>query len=158
MGESRARPWRRVETRTHLFWVPRRELAELRRGTRTEVRVRDKRRRPTNALVVPCPIVLYSWSEIRTEPDRALLVLERAWEEPMGAISPESVRAEGFETLKEYRRYWIEERGQFWRPLDVVRCYRFRIPESLDELADMLLEQLYGEHLEAIPTLAAASR
>lgn len=140
------------KTRSYYVWVPSEDLALLARGRKTEVRVQPRRGRPAALPPAPSPCCMWSTSRIGREDRFVLMLLERAWLEPLGSIGAESLRREGFNTLKEFRRYWIEQRGRKWRPLDYVRCFRVRVPEDAEELGLVLLDRLYREHVDAIPT------
>jgi hypothetical protein len=43
---------------------------------------------------------------VRGGHDAALMVLERCWREPVGAISDESLLREGYATFADFRRYY----------------------------------------------------
>lgn len=77
------------------------------------------------------------------------MVLERAWREPVGAISETSLLAEGFATFADFRRYYKLRTHRPFRPLQEVWCFRLRpwTPSDTGEQAQKLLERLYGEFL-----------
>jgi hypothetical protein len=79
------------------------------------------------------------------------MVLEAVWREPLGAISPESLAAEGFESFAHFRRAWCIREKRLFRPLHMTTAFRVRPWESDDDraMADALLKRLYGEFLAA---------
>jgi hypothetical protein len=81
--------------------------------------------------------------------DAKLMVLEDKWLEPLGAITAESLANEGFETVAEFRRYWMAREKRRFAPTRMVTVYRVRLwtPGDRAALGDMLMERLYGEHL-----------
>lgn len=91
---------------------------------------------------------MYHVPRIR-EPESKLMVLERTWREPLGAISSESLEREGFESIAHFRRYWMGRQKQRFRPLLEVQVYRVRPFTETDReaLGLALLDKLYGEHM-----------
>ena len=83
--------------------------------------------------------------------DSKIMVLEDLWREPLGAISAESLAAEGFETLDEFRRHWIGRERRLFPPLRITTVYRIRpwTPDDDQAMAECVLRHLYGEHLPA---------
>lgn len=79
------------------------------------------------------------------------MVLEEKWLEPLGAISPASLKAEGFESIGEFRRYWMNREKRRFMPTRMVTVYRVRPWQDgdHDRFAALLLDRLYGEHLAA---------
>lgn len=78
------------------------------------------------------------------------MVLTERFQEPLGAITEESLANEGFGSLAEFRRYWCDREKRRFTPTRMVVAYRVR-PwiDGVDErrFADQLLERLYGPHL-----------
>jgi catechol 2,3-dioxygenase-like lactoylglutathione lyase family enzyme len=76
---------------------------------------------------------------------------EGVWREPLGAVSPKSLEAEGFESFAHFRRAWCIREKRLFRPLHMTTVFRVRRWDSEDEraMADALLERLYGEFLAA---------
>lgn len=77
-------------------------------------------------------------------------------QEPLGAITPEDLKAEGFEFLPAFKFYWKRRYPKVgWRPWDFVSVLEVRPwnvgVEDLDDdtQARWLLKQLYGEWLDA---------
>jgi hypothetical protein len=81
--------------------------------------------------------------------DAELLVLVAVWREPLGAISAESLAAEGYGSFDEFRRAWVIRERRWFRPLDVITAYRVRpwAPEDGAEMGGALLRRLYGGFL-----------
>ena len=76
-----------------------------------------------------------------------LMVLESMWREPLGAISPESLAAEGYGSLAEYRRYWMARERRRFAPTRMITVYDvrpWRGDEDVERFARLLLERLYG--------------
>lgn len=98
----------------------------------------------------PRPIVLYSTHPDTGELSTALAVLEAAWQEPLGAITAESLEREGYPDLDSFRRYIKRRYPQTgFRPLTVVQVYRVRLWRDSDvaDQGEWALRQLYGELL-----------
>jgi hypothetical protein len=74
------------------------------------------------------------------------MVLEDIWIEPLGAITPESLEAEGFETFAEFRRYFCLREKTRFRPTRKITVYKVRPWVEGDEqnFAKRLFERLYG--------------
>lgn len=125
--------------------VPRVDWPDVLAGAKTEFRHYGRLRFIGET---PRPAIIYSIAPATGEVESRLAILEWAWEEPMGALSPESLANEGFDDLGEFRRY-IDQRypkGGF-RPLAFTRCYRIRIAtaEDRDEMAEWALRSLFGD-------------
>jgi hypothetical protein len=83
--------------------------------------------------------------------DARLMVLEAAWREELGAISDESLKAEGYDNFADFRRAWMrrQRNGQKFTPTMKVFVYRLRPwePEDGKWMGAALLKHLYGEWL-----------
>lgn len=140
--------------------VPRQDWPLVKQGRKTEFRTAGRYSTPTANLPTPCAVVLWCPVRYGPEPEQHLAVLEDAWEELLGAISPESLAREGFATIKEFKDYW-RHRGNggrqdpraAFKPMTQVRVYRVRPWKDSDfaELGEDLLRYLYA------PVLGEAS-
>lgn len=142
---------RRTET-TKLLRIPRADWALICTGAKTELRVSGRHAVMANTLKPPTPVVGYSILEYHEVPEAQLLVLQEAWSEPLGAISPESLLREGFASLGAFRRYWIDRHsGQPFKPLSITQVYRLRPWRAGDTetMGVRLVERLYGRWLES---------
>lgn len=134
--------------RNRRLMVPRVDWADVLAGVKTEFRHYGGHVTRNQGWELPEPVVLYCPDSIHDDVDTAVAVLEAAWVEPIGAISEESIRNEGFTHIDEFRRY-ITERypvGGF-RPMATTRCFRVH-PMSVDELAvfkDKLWDRMFGQ-------------
>jgi hypothetical protein len=153
-----SRPIRRHSERTAFLRLPRQDWAAITQGVKTEFRSPGGPGVPPLSLLKPpTPVVVYSPPSRfgGVELYRALMVLESCRKEPLGAISAESLEAEGFESLQEFRRYWKRRfdrtRRRPWdptRPISVF-CLRPWLPVTdADRFARQLLERLYLDPLE----------
>lgn len=146
------KPYKQVRASTAFLRVPVTDWPAVKRGIKTEFRAGSSPDKTLPwTLKLPTPVIAYSVgsgsSPIRH--DGALMVCERAWFEPLGAISQESLTREGFKSLAEFRRYWIQRERKRFSPLRKVVCYRVRPWRDGDDefFARLLLERLYGEFL-----------
>lgn len=130
--------------------VPRVDWAAICAGAKTEFRTSGRGSRAGVHIDLPRPVVAYSYAQYRQDPDTQLLVLEESWHEPLGAISAESLRREGFESMADFRRYWQGRHDhRLFKPLSRVQAYRVRpwTPDDREPMADKLLSDLYGAWL-----------
>lgn len=144
------KPYRQVSMSTIFLRVPTVEWPAIKRGIKREFRTGLGHNKTPKLWDVktPTPVVAYTVSQ-RGVYDQQLMVLEAAWQEPLGAISPESLAAEGFATLAEFRRHWMRrERKRFPATRQVFVC-RLRpwAPDDRQRLGPMLLDRLYGAFL-----------
>lgn len=137
----------RASTRTHFLRLPRRDWANITQGIKREFRGGGSLH--LEVLDPPTPVIAYSQpstfggSEFRHE----LIVCEAAWREPLGAISPESLEAEGFSSLAEFRQYWRDrhQQGRFdpLKPVIAFRVRPWRGDEDVALFGRLLIERLY---------------
>ena len=120
----------------------------VRGGAKREIRSRQSSVIALQAFSLPIPCV--AW---RLHPqygyDAELMVLEAVWREPLGAITEESIAAEGYASMAEFRRAWtIREKRRFplLAPVTVYRLRRWT-PEDAAAMGDALLRALYGDFL-----------
>lgn len=81
-----------------------------------------------------------------------LMVLEKTWREPLGAISPESLSREGFESIAHFRRYWIGRTKRRFKPMAEVQAFivrRFEPDTDPELLGRVLFRRLYGSFTDA---------
>lgn len=140
----------RRQTKTIQLKVPRVDWAAVIAGEKTQWR--DTAHGPQFDLTdLPRPVVLHSYQKFRRDAEARLAVLESAEREPLGAISPESLAAEGMASLSDFRKYWIErhKRVGYFMPLTTVMVYTVRPwqPDDREHFADKLLTYLYGPWL-----------
>lgn len=128
------------------YWlrVPASEWLEVKHGVKDEYR----NTRPSLSLSrvqKPTPVIAFTVSANNF--DSRLMVIEEAWKEPLGAISEESLRREGFETLREFKTHWTSRRRRRFNPLLPVYVYRVRHLEEGEERkwADRIFTKLYPE-------------
>lgn len=144
-------------TRTLFIRVPSDDWAAVSRGYKTEFRGEIGTQSTPFCAETPSPAVLYrirrrgkrAGVDLVNEYDRALMVLEAVWQEPLGAISPESLAREGFSSMADFRRYYVERTRRLFQPTRQVFVYRVR-PWEYDDRIEMgmhLLDRLYGEFL-----------
>ena len=101
----------------------------------------------------PSPVIGFTVRPRISAYENAMLVLEAYRHEPLGAISPADLEAEGFDSLTDFRRYWIARHptGRGFDPLMTVAVCQVRPwePDDAAAMGDVLLRHLYGEWLPA---------
>jgi hypothetical protein len=108
-GSHGPKPYQRRKTSTLFLRVPVAEWGAVKRGSKREFRSAPGAQVQWlgNAEVEPpMPVVAYSVDR-QGRHDARLMVLENMWREPLGAIRPESLAAEGCRDLAEFRRRWV---------------------------------------------------
>jgi hypothetical protein len=137
-------PFPAYGSRTRFLPVFEEDWLAVTRGSKTEYRL------PFFLTHLMCPSLAVAWRRRpQGDPDRALVVIEEAWREPVGAISPESLAREGFPALDHFRRYWMRRSGERFKPLSEVQVVRIR-PFEPDDAATtglQLVRNLYGPYL-----------
>ena len=148
-GSRGPRPFTQRRVSTVFLRVPTRDWPAVKRGYKTEFRAGSGKNAVPQlwGIQTPTPVVAYSIR--RGEHDAQLMVLEELWQEPLGAIGPESLQREGFGSLAEFRRYWMERERKRFTPTRHVFCYRVRPYDQLDgaEAAGRIFRHLYGDFL-----------
>jgi hypothetical protein len=148
------KPYAQHQASTIFVRVPSDDWHAVKGGYKREIRSRQSSLAALHDLSLPLPCVAY-----RLHPhygyDAVLMVLEAVWREPLGAISEESIAAEGYPTMAQFRRAWvIREKRRF--PLTApVTVHRVRLcePDDAAEMGAALLRQLYREFLpDGVPT------
>lgn len=134
--------------KTLMVRVPAGEWQDVKQGRKREFRTTQK---PFgNGLGWPQPVVGWRWTK-QYGVATTMLIVENTWVEPLGAISQESLRMEGCETLADYRRRWCIQNGRRFPPGKEMMVVRFRLLTDTErpDMANRLLEHLYGPWLEA---------
>lgn len=145
------REFLRRDLRNTRIFLPRVDFNDIRVGAKTEFR--NYGHRIFNGLEHPTPAIGYHakpwWTPTHGLEgiDTVALTLEDSWVEPLGAIGPESLEREGFDSIEAFRRYFAERypNGGF-RALANVVVYRVH-PMTLEETAAFAAEmwaRLYG--------------
>lgn len=151
-SKARTRPIPRAFARTAFLRIPRGDWAVITVGEKTEFRSPGGPGvPPLGMLKPPSPVVVYSPASGfgGTELLFALMVLVECWKEPLGALSPESLANEGFESVDTFRRYWkdrFNRRRRAWDPTRPVSVFRLRPWSGKDDeefFGQLLLERLY---------------
>jgi hypothetical protein len=145
------KPWAQHRLRTIFLRVPLADWPAVKRGVKREFRAGTGPNDKSQLWQVktPTPVVAYSLNK-RGDHDAQLMVLEATWMEPLGAITPESLAAEGFKSLAEFRRYWMARERKRFQPtrrtfVYRVRPWRGRFDE--ERFAALLLGRLYGDFI-----------
>ncbi len=141
-------PQRTAQTLTTRFLrVPSVDWADIVVGRKTEVRTIG-RYALCHWRVKPPELVVGYLVRRHEERRERLLIVEDAWSEPLGAISPESIANEGFESLDEFRSYWLTRHK--WQPLATVQVAKLRpYVEGADRrvMEERVLQRVYGRWL-----------
>lgn len=147
-GSNAPQPWVQRQARTLFLRVPNSEWISVSRGSKREFRASQRAVSALWNVEPPTPVVAYRQHKVYGY-DSKLMVLEEKWQEPLGAISAESLRREGFETLTEFRKHWMRRERRRFAPTRLVTCYRVRPWLEVDKeiMGRSLLETLYGEFL-----------
>jgi hypothetical protein len=151
MASTRTRgPKPRTQHRASTIFlrVPSADWIAVRHGIKREFRAESGKVSQLWNVECPVPVVTYRLDS-HGRYDSALMVLEAVWREPLGAISPESLEAEGFESFAHFRRAWCIREKRRFRPLHMTTVFRVRPWDSDDDraMADVLLARLYGQFL-----------
>jgi hypothetical protein len=151
VGTSRTRgpkPFTQHQISTVFLRVPRGDWIAVKRGLKREFRAGSGAHSRLWNVATPTPAVAYTIDGMG-EYRHALLVLEKVWREPLGAISPESLAAEGFESFAAVRRHWVLREKRYFPPLRMTTAYQVRpwADADADLMGEQLLKQLYGDFL-----------
>jgi hypothetical protein len=155
-GSRGPRPFTQHRISTTFLRVPVRDWPAVKRGIKTEFRAGSGKNAVPQLWGAPTPIPVVAYAIRNGRHDCALMVLEALWQEPLGAISPESLVREGFETLSEFRQYWMEREHKRFTPTRHIFAYRVRPWTTSDEewAAHKLLQHLYADFLDLDPVPA----
>lgn len=148
-GSRGPRPFRQRQARTIFLRVPADDWIAVKRGVKSEFRGSQGASSAFFNTEPPTPVVTYRVR--RGEYESLLMVLEAFWQEPLGAISEESLAREGFASFAEFRRYWIGRERKRFVPTRNVWVYRVRpwTDADFEPLAARLMGRLYGDFLGA---------
>jgi hypothetical protein len=149
------KPYTAHQARTLFVRVPPSEWPMVKRGRKREFRGMPGNQSALWMVEPPLPVVAYnvtpSYDGTETTYDARLMLLEKWWQEELGAISDESLRAEGYDNFAEFRRAWVrrQRNGKKFKPTTKVFAYRLRPwePEDAEAAGAALLKRLYGEWL-----------
>lgn len=147
MSSSRGpRPYRHRIASTLFLRVPHTEWRSVTSGRKTEFRASPGKASQLDRAETPTPVVAYK-SHPRRGHEASLMVLEETWQEPLGAIQPESLEREGQPDLAHFRRYWMNRTRRAFTPTRMVIVYRVRPwggPEDQYKFAMTIFGRLYG--------------
>lgn len=145
-GTHGPKPWKKLRASTTFVRVPHSEWNAVKLGYKTEFRTNTA----TSLFNVrpPTLVVAYAIDAIGRY-EAKLMVLEDLWQEPLGAITEESLANEGFATMAEFRKHWMAREHRRFRPTRTIFAYRVRLAdgEDLIQQGERLVELLYGEFL-----------
>jgi hypothetical protein len=133
-----------VHEQTHLLRIPLTDWAAVTQGRKTEIRFGRPMLHPPHT---PSAAIGYAWSRFRAENFTAMLVIEDAWSEVLGSISPESLEREGFDSFVAFRTYWRERvHGHTFLRDQVVTVLRLRPWRDGDRelVATAMFDRMYG--------------
>lgn len=149
-GSRGPRPFTQRRVSTTFLRVPTRDWAAVKRGYKTEFRAGVGKNAVPQLFGVQTPIPVLAYSIRNGRHDAQMMVLEALWQEPLGAISPESLAREGFASLADFRAYWVAREHKRFTPTRQVFAYRVRqwAPGDADALAQRIFEHLYGEFFD----------
>ncbi len=148
-GGSSPQPWAQYKVSTTFLRVPPVDWAAVKHGSKSEFRsVGTRAVSQFKNLEPPTPVVAYVVKSLG-QYDSQLMVLTAMWTEPLGAISAESLEAEGFPDIAHFRRYWMARTHRRFRPLTMVQVYRVRQYTDNDAvvMGVRLHNKLYRDHL-----------
>lgn len=150
VGSRGPRPWTQRHTSTVFLRVPRAEWSAVTVGAKREFRAACGKHSALWTVRLPTPAVAYTIDAFGSHAS-SIMVLESVWREPLGAISPASLAAEGYESIGEFRRHWMAREHRRFPPLRMTTVYRVRpwTPNDNMYMADLMLGRLYGDFLPA---------
>lgn len=146
-GSRGPKPFTQRRCSTTFVRVPAREWPAVKRGVKREFRAAGQH---AHLWHVPCPTPVVCYAVLRRGHDASLMILERAWREPLGAITPESLAAEGFRSLAEFRTHWMARERRRFTPTRHVWAHRVRPfePSDLERFSARIFARLYGDFLD----------
>jgi hypothetical protein len=155
-GSHGPKPYEQHQASTVFLRVPTSEWVPITRGAKTEFRASPRAVTQALNLKTPTPVVAYRVVPGRPKGqthDAVLMMLEETWQEPLLAISEESLEREGHASVAHFRRYWMSRTGKRFTPTRMVRVFRVRPWQEGDWQAsgELMMKRLYGEFREAKP-------
>lgn len=151
-GSAGPKPYDQKRASTIFLRVPWADWPAVRRGYKTEFRAASGAVSGLKWVDPPTPVVAYSFHKTFGH-EAELMVLEERWQEPLAAISDESLRREGFSTLAEFRSYWCAREKRRFTPTRMIVAYRVRpfrwngedgVPDDPTVFSRQLFDHLYG--------------
>lgn len=130
--------------RSTVVMIPDVDWADVLTGRKTQFRSYSRRTKRDGGIPIkPTPAVGYHY--VYDNLETQLIWLEDTWQEPLGSITAESIAAEGFASLDEFRRYFeVRYPKGGYRPLENVQVYRVRpiTQADIEEFVPWLLKFL----------------
>lgn len=153
-GSHGPRPFTQRQASTIFLRIPANEWVAITHGVKTEFRATPNSVTQALNLQTPTPVVAYRFVRGRgpdSSHDSKLMMLEETWQEPLAAISLESLEREGHADMAHFRRYWMSRTRKRFAPTRMVRVFRVRPWAEGDwqVSAEILMNRLYGEFREA---------
>jgi hypothetical protein len=147
-GGHGPKPFQQHRASTTFLRVPAADWPLIARGAKTEFRGARGASSQLWSVEPPTPVVAYAI--MRGVHEGHLMLLEEVRREPLGAISDESLRREGFSSFAEFRRYWMHREKRRFQPTREVFVYRVRpwLPSDRTKMATMLFDRLYGDWVD----------
>lgn len=148
-GSNGPKPYKQRQVSTAFLRVPAHDWPQVRRGLKTEFRAASGAVSGLKFVDPPIPVVAYSVNKLGH--DSRLMVLDERWQEPLSAISDESLQREGFASFAEFRAYWCHREKRRFTPTRMVVVYRVRPFDPLGDRAAFetsIFDHLYGDFIE----------
>lgn len=145
-GSRGPRPYQQRHVATTFLRVPRHDWPAVKRGYKSQFRAGNA---VPQLFSIQTPTVVVAYSVRNRRHDECLMVLEKLWQEPLGAISPESLEREGFASFERFRDDWMVREKRRFSPTRQVFVYRVRAftPADIKPAAARLFAHLYGDFL-----------
>lgn len=144
-GSQGPKPFIQRQAQTIFLRVPFYDWPLVSGGSKTEFRAGSGSVSGLKWVEPPIPVVAYTHHHVQGYFSK-LMVLEERRQEPLAAITAESLEREGFESFEEFRSYWCAREKRRFTPTRQIVVYRVRPFEQGDDerFADQLFEHLYG--------------
>lgn len=147
-GHGGPRPFAQRSVKTAFLRVPEVDWPAVRQGIKREFRSSYAALTKTQT---PTPVV--AWCKKGDEYEHRFMVLTHVGREPLSAITPEGLAAEGFASFAEFRRYWVARHHRHrFEPGRMVTVYRVRpwTPDDRSTMGEYLFDRIYGEYVESV--------